>query len=343
LELAIRDKVKPVVIGAEKRPSDLNYYEDSQGKARKNPDTLIVTFSEKITPVHLRGMPWDSLLLFMAPGADEDHIHRLINLEDPVAIDGEETTWMFIVTNDLSAFKPNVGDYVFMNPDAPFTDAAPAKNGPAGRKAIVIGLEAKGNIYDAFVFVPVEGINPGDPDMLLANGGYNAGDPGSLAPVNARRYVDKDGNIKFVYEWIPPVGLESNGLVDDNRAVCGDGAERSDFTPYPTNCLSTVKVHSKDKYIAKISIFDHLGKYVTSLEQRFGYCGELENPNRVTTQGMASWLVWNQKDLRGRYVGSGVFLWRVEFITPEETTVSNYRQGIVRSVNPQEGCATNGQ
>ncbi|MBF0432710.1 MAG: hypothetical protein HQK83_15610 [Fibrobacteria bacterium] len=31
--------------------------------------------------------------------------------------------------------------------------------------------------------------------------------------------------------------------------------------------------------------------------QRFGYCGEADNPLRRTPKGLVSWLVWNQKDL----------------------------------------------
>jgi hypothetical protein len=303
-----------------------------------------VTFSEKIVPVHKQGTPWDSLLFFMSFGADKDSAHRLVSLREPVVLNEEGTQWMFIVTNDLREFKPNVNDYVFMSPSAPYSDTAPAKNGPSDRENIIVGLESKGSINNAYVFIPVEGLHQADPNMLLVNGVFDAFHPGQVAPANSRIYWDKDGNQKFVYEWIPPAGLNGQGTLDPDPADCHENAaEVRGLAPYPSNCLSTIRVNSKDKYIAKISIFDHLGKFVQSLEQRFGYCGELENPRRETPQGLASWLVWNQKDRNGRYVGSGVYIWKVEFITPDDRFMELYRQGIARSVEPEEGCATNGQ
>ncbi len=91
--------------------------------------------------------------------------------------------------------------------------------------------------------------------------------------------------------------------------------------------------------MAEITIFDHLGKFIHSSIQRFGYCGETVNPERRTPKGLVNWLVWNQKDLDNKLVGSGVYLWMVRFVAPSGIISEVYRQGIVRSDRPGNACA----
>jgi hypothetical protein len=60
----------------------------------------------------------------------------------------------------------------------------------------------------------------------------------------------------------------------------------------------------------------------------------------MQSDGWLSFLVWNQKDTRGKYVGNGVYIWKVAFKSrgraPE---LGMYRQGIARTSSPERGCA----
>ena len=55
-----------------------------------------------------------------------------------------------------------------------------------------------------------------------------------------------------------------------------------------------------------------------------------------------SWLVWNQRDLDGGYVGNGVYVWKVRYDAIDggnTIPTAVYKQGIVRSVEPELDCA----
>jgi hypothetical protein len=102
-----------------------------------------------------------------------------------------------------------------------------------------------------------------------------------------------------------------------------------------------VVVIAEVPYIAKINIYDHLGKFIHSSTQRFGFCGELDNQDRAQAGGYLGWLVWNQKDEHKKLVGSGVYLWKVKFhyTTTGETRNIIYKQGIARiTESTQKEC-----
>jgi hypothetical protein len=104
--------------------------------------------------------------------------------------------------------------------------------------------------------------------------------------------------------------------------------------------MSAVSVISEGPYKARVQIFSNLGEFVHASEQQFGYCGEMEDENRLRPGGFASFLIWNQKDLTGKYVGSGVYIWRVLYRMQDGTSrLEDYRQGIARGVNPSVNCA----
>lgn len=58
----------------------------------------------------------------------------------------------------------------------------------------------------------------------------------------------------------------------------------------------TVRIIGRGRYLARVSIFDHLGAFVRSFRQSFGYRGELDNPARRTPLGLRSFLVWDMRD-----------------------------------------------
>jgi hypothetical protein len=137
--------------------------------------------------------------------------------------------------------------------------------------------------------------------------------------------------------------MNKNGDVDQTAMKsCGPATQLSPRI-FPKNCLSAVSVISEGAYKARVSIFSHLGAVVHHSEQHFGYCGELEDNNRLRRDGYASFLVWNQKDLSGRYVGSGVYIWKVRYKLDDGSTRTDiYKQGIVRSDEPLPECAAPG-
>ena len=96
-------------------------------------------------------------------------------------------------------------------------------------------------------------------------------------------------------------------------------------------------------YIADVSIYDNLGKWISSSKQSFGSCDELDDPEREYMGGYLSFLVWNQKNNENKFVGSGLYLWNVTYINDDGSRqVKVYKQGIARSENPSENCAFGG-
>ena len=71
-----------------------------------------------------------------------------------------------------------------------------------------------------------------------------------------------------------------------------------------------------------------------SFVQSFGYHGEMDNMNRIIAggKGRASYLVWNMRNQTGRKVGSGVYIWRVDFRFPdaEKAETRIIKTGVTR-------------
>jgi hypothetical protein len=89
-------------------------------------------------------------------------------------------------------------------------------------------------------------------------------------------------------------------------------------------------------YKSKVFIYDHLGQYINSWEQQYGYCGEFENLNRASASKKKDYfvqdLIWNLRNGEGRFVGGGVYLWtvQVQFESGKSYTVES-RMGILRN------------
>ncbi|MBF0433098.1 MAG: hypothetical protein HQK83_17600 [Fibrobacteria bacterium] len=338
----IEDGIGPVVVSATKSPSDDSYYKDAEGYLQKQPDTLVITLSEKIRPLHSAGNPWDSLFLFMSPNMERSDAYPLISISGfrPQVQGPDSLVWTFIVDNGSDNIKPRVNDLLFLNPAAPYADASPAANTPQGLPQTITGVENPNPINNSNIFVPVTGSSLADPRSISANL-YIDGNGKVLLGRDVVMVTNEDGGYSYARHWVKPVGLQNDGTVSPSGDLCGSGIiEIRGNTEYPENCLSTVQVLSTDRYMAEITIFDHLGKFVHQSIQSFGYCGELENPVRRSPQGLKSWLVWNQKDLQENYVGSGVYIWRVKFTSSSGKYIGVYRQGIVRAgIDPENNCA----
>ena len=94
--------------------------------------------------------------------------------------------------------------------------------------------------------------------------------------------------------WIPPGG--------DN------------WEPLPDS-ISAITVRTMMPYTAEVYIFDGIATYVTHFKQKFGYEGEMDQPNRHYPEDHSKigFLPWNERSEKGRRVGSGIYIWKIFF------------------------------
>ena len=94
--------------------------------------------------------------------------------------------------------------------------------------------------------------------------------------------------------WIPPEG---------------DGWELLPDT------ISAISVKTMMPYTAEVYIFDGIATYVTHFKQKFGYEGEMDQPNRndPTDHSKLGFLRWNERSEKGRKVGTGIYIWKIFF------------------------------
>ena len=79
--------------------------------------------------------------------------------------------------------------------------------------------------------------------------------------------------------------------------------------------LTVVKIASVAPYEANIYIYDNLANVVANMKQKFGYDGEMESKIRSNDKNRAKtgYLVWNHRSNEDRKVGTGVYIWRIDF------------------------------
>jgi len=327
----IEDKIGPIVISVHKKPSDLIkdgvLYPDGTEIISISPDTIIVTFSEPV--VFLPGVDYSTLLVYVKKG-DTNTPPRFVPIKGQyISVSEDGRVWTFEADYERSSSALEVGDSVYLNPGALFTDLS--SNRPAPVMAETQGLDAFNNV-------------------LVAGNVNNVEEPtsdprfdGSANCILIREFGSEKTYCKEEDEsWIPPVGFDPvTGEIDPNKQINCDPNDRPTKVYYPVNCLSSVIVFTEGPYTAKVSIFDHLGKWVHSSTQIFGeYCKEHEHAIRDLPGGLVSYLVWNQKDHSKNFVGSGVYVWNVLFTyAGGRSKKSVFRQGLARDIQPIAGCA----
>ncbi|MBF0432473.1 MAG: hypothetical protein HQK83_14410 [Fibrobacteria bacterium] len=341
-DMLIQDGMGPVVTKTIKNSPVNSYYYDTDGNVLKQPDTLLITLSEKLKLVNNAGRTWDSLFLFMPSDGDPAGVYSVISLEGTTpSIHGSDSLeWQFIIDNSYKTMKPMLGDYIFLNDEAPYTDASLLENTPVALPCIIEGTEYREPLTEGAIYVPVVGLSPGDPRSIVSNMYYD--DYGKIQQGRDLFLVEnsESGSMDYVRMWIAPPGLRGDGTVEFSESACQGEEEHTDLEIYPENCLSSVQVFSMEAYTARIIIFDHMGMFVHQSIQYFGKCGELYNTQRRTPRGLQSWLVWNQRDPGGDLVGTGVYFWHVKFTTAKGSKSKVYRQGVVRAgSDPGEACA----
>ena len=88
----------------------------------------------------------------------------------------------------------------------------------------------------------------------------------------------------------------------------------SQWEPLPDS-LTAISVKALAPYTAEVFIFDAISNYVTHFEQKFGYDGEMDAPERLIEddQSKLGFLYWDQRTKSGRKVGTGVYIWKILF------------------------------
>ncbi len=342
----IDDRIGPIITSAIRHPSDLEFYEVGDGTFEINPDTLYVVLSESITQTSSAGIPWNRLIRFSNTGdkADGNYLETFQDAQYTIknSVDGGPDTLIFVVTNVDGKDKPLPGDLIWLAEDAPYTDAN--DNRPGNRAIEVLGLSPAKVIRESNIYIPVVGLELNDAKVdnaLLAFGIKEEGYIGGY-------YNDSTGNYEKL--WVEPYGYDPmTGTIDISKqqSCNANFKEQTSVTAINPKCLSTVKVLSEGAYIAGVKIYDHLGKWVHSSVQSFGTCGELANTARNNPRnfgdGKASWLIWNLKDNKGEFVGSGVYIWKITFKSVGDNKLPNFvtvkKQGVVK-VNPDLECTS---
>jgi hypothetical protein len=171
---------------------------------------------------------------------------------------------------------------------------------------------------------------------------------------NCEEYKDYSGIHGGIYEntepdvpifsqvWVPPVYLNPDGTINEHaQSNCINHVDTLKEVPYPRNCLSSILVITDEPFIAYIDIFNDYGEKVHSSTQRFGFCGEFNNPFRMTQTGLYMvQLVWNMRDFDGKYAGPGIYTMKTKLNYPSSTEIKIKKFGLAcLEGQPEPNCA----
>jgi fibro-slime domain-containing protein len=316
----VADSMGPVITAATIYPFNPTTLKSNSSNVGE--DTIKVTVSEE-----MRSQSNFTVALHFAkvkPGEacpSYDKARQLQGIVQEPKVSDDGLTYTFIVP--LSSETPVTGDCLYITADGTYSDLllnwAPKHgtkmDGDKPPKQVAI------QGYPAVV-----GCEPTDPCFGISNN-----DPG-----DGNRYVKPNGNGEGVRVFLPP-----GYVYDPNKQYTepvfpspddsSRGTDNSDGVELPKN-ISTVQVVSTGRYRCNITLFDHIGNFVNSWQQTFGFHGELYNNNRIVPGGMVSYLVWNLKDKKGRHAGQGVYVWKMVFLFDNNKQEIRYtRTGVLRT------------
>ncbi len=149
--------------------------------------------------------------------------------------------------------------------------------------------------------------------------------------------------MKLKPKWIAPYNYQNGRWVKD--APCEDNQT---IEVFDYQCLSSLAIGAftgKGPYQVRVHVFDHLGQFVMTWKQQFGYCGEFENPDRVQLSGnerlMINDLIWDMRDSNRRKVAAGIYIWKINltFENGESQEVIK-KMGLMRSYDDCQGLST---
>jgi hypothetical protein len=324
----LADSIGPVVMTANKLPSNLQSYNYSGTEKRFNPDTLILTLSEQIKT---NGASFNDLVRFSKGCGDYASSVPLKTFDNPaVASDG--ITWTVIVDNTPDSQTPLVGDCIFLNVGSSYIDLAGNIPGRLGRP--LTGENPKLVIRGFRGFPPVAGLDAETPGFVLVTNDQRGGQTGT--------WSNQVGTGNWEVLWIPPYGFDAKDPVGSLQSISNNftngqaqdrNAENTTPKAMPPN-ISAVQVITSGAYKAQIHIYDNLGHFVRYMEQAYGMNGEDKNPWRATDKGQVSFLVWDLKDKDGQMAGQGVYVWKVSFMFIDKNKKSEVRftrTGVMRN------------
>ncbi len=325
---SLADSVGPVAVTAIKHPSNLQSYNVTTTEKRFNPDTLVITVSEKLKTTST----FEEMLRF-SKGCSDYKESAPVHLFSPPSASSDGLTWVVIVDNSPDAQAPLVGDCIFLETDGRYTDMVDNRPGKLG--APLEGENPKLTIREFRGFPPVAGLDAGSPGFLISTNDKRDDVKGGVWS----QPTGTDGTWEVV--WIPPYGFKADDPVGSLIDIAKDfnnpqtGERRPEISgpqPMPNN-ISAVQVIASGAYKAQIRIFDNLGHFVRTMDQAYGFNGEDKNPWRATDKGQVSFLVWDMKDEAGSKVGQGVYVWKVSFVFLEKNKkaeVMYTRTGVLR-------------
>ena len=203
------------------------------------------------------------------------------------------------------------------------------------RYCVVQPFVPKGNIVNVSLFNAVAGLDINAPRSLNAIGIIDPN--GMLVPMHAELQNSSQGDY-FERNWVPPRFFRDGKVLTHLTNQCSPtDVENRSLESYPDGCLASLKVVSKGAYTAKVQIYDNFGRFLHGSVQRFGQCGELNNPERESDSGTMSWVVWNMTDQQSVPVTNGVYIWKVLFVseTDNEQFTAVFKQGIVRNTTAE--------
>ena len=117
-----------------------------------------------------------------------------------------------------------------------------------------------------------------------------------------------NGNV-YIYEVAPAPAV--SGIKNKEKWIApGD----EDWSRVP-DTLSVIRVASIMPYKATVTIFDSYSNVVTTFKRKFGDDGEMSQKIRGNGRNHAKtgFLHWNNRSDDGRHVGTGVYIWRIDF------------------------------
>ena len=123
--------------------------------------------------------------------------------------------------------------------------------------------------------------------------------------------VEVEGRDETVYLYEVSAAQPVHGIGKKQKWIPQGGDSWEDVP----DSLSVIKVVSVAPYEANIYIYDNLANVVANMKQKFGYDGEMDSKVRGNDKNRAKigYLSWNHRSNRDRKVGTGVYIWRIDF------------------------------
>ncbi|MGL1936823.1 MAG: discoidin domain-containing protein [Fibrobacterales bacterium] len=325
VKVAIQDSIGPVLVRALSIPARNYQYavKDADGDYTYHfqPDTLMVFASENI----IRKDHWPDMFTITT---SKGKTFTLPLTKKPSK--GEEgISWMVLLDKEQGSPAITVGDEISFTPNSGVTDVYDNEvtehsvtiEGEAFARS-VIGAQFRSSV------IGVENVNKGSIATEVIPVFDEDGEPLDES-VRASATLDDS--------WVAPYNY-FDGVFEEqsDEEQCEDG--RSLNNNFDHHCLASLVVgtfEGQGSYTATVYVLDHLGQFITSWSQRFGFCDEFQNEYRIEQTNIHGFfindLIWDIKDTDNRLVGSGVYYWQVTLAFDSGATESFTEQmGVVR-------------